>query len=638
MDKKVINYCNKAMYAMLMILVLLVPLAFDCYLHDTFDLPKVTLLRLGTVLLLGIWLMKIFFQRKISWRYSPLHLPIAAFLLVSGVATLNSIHRYTSLVGNYRFYFGGFLTLLCGIIVYFIASQELKGKVGERIVSFILSVGAIVAFYGVCQYYGIEFFKRVPLIEKGRVWSTMGNPIYLGGFLVMVIPLAMSRFQESRRMKRRIMGGLILLLEACLLITLSRSAWVGIFFALVFWVFMIGPKEILKERRAWGVIFFAAAILLTVFMLPKRVGHSRVATRAASIVDTKEPGNRSRIENWKSALKMIEDRPILGSGPGTFGLLFPRYKTREFALAIGGGMTAENAHNEFLQIGATRGLLGLGIYLWLLLAIFSMGLKLLREKKKRTYLAGVLAGLLALLIQNQFNFGPMAVFVYFWIFLGMVAAEQGKKLSPRELYIPNFLRVTICGTILVMLILFRLALLPYWADRHYKSGLAYSQSKKWDKAIAEYKITIALNDRVTEYHRRLGSAYKEQAFLSEDFREKGKLLKEAIAEFQKNVQLDPYRPYHYNNLGIGYMWQAQFGGEPRVGAAREQFVKTLQIDPLFVGAMNNLAKAYGYEGREEEAIVLWEKALEIDPSFEEAKKHLERVKGKKGGSLFRGME
>lgn len=630
MDRKVIDYWNKAIYGMLIILVLAIPLAFDCYLDDTFDLPKVTLLRLGAVLLLGIWLTKIYFQRKISWRYSPLHLPIMAFLLVSGIATLNSIHRYTSLMGNYRFYFGGFFTLLCGIIIYFIISQELEEKVGERIVSFILSVGAIVAFYGVCQYYGVEFFKRIPLVEKGRVWSTMGNAIYLGGFLVMVIPLAMSRFQESKGIKRGLLGALILLLEACLLVTLSRSAWVGIFFAIIFWVFMIGPKEILKERKAWGAIFFAAAILLTVFMVPKRMGYSRVAARAVSIVNTKESGNRSRIENWKSALKMIEERPILGSGPGTFGLLFPHYKTREFALAIGGGMTAENAHNEFLQIGSTRGLLGLGIYLWLLLAIFYVGLRLIRQRRKRTYLAGALAGLLALLIQNQFNFAPMAVFVYFWIFSGMVAAEQGKKVSPRELRIPNFIRVAIFGTILMILILIRLALLPYWADRHYKNGLAYAQGKRWDKAIAEYKIANALNGHNTEYHRHLGNAYKKQAFLSKNIQKKRELLKKTIAEFQKNIQLDPYRPYHYNNLGIGYMWLAQFAGEPTVGTAQEQFVKTLEIDPLFLDAMNNLAKAYGYEGREKEAIVLWEKALEIDPSFEKAKKHLERVKGKKG--------
>lgn len=630
MDKKLINYCNKATYAMLIILVFLVPLAFDCYLDDTFDLPKVTLLRLGTALLLAIWLMKMLIQRKISWRYSPLYLPIAAFLLVTGVATLNSIDPYTSLMGNYRFYFGGFLTLLCGIIVYLIASQELNERVGEWIVAFMLSAGAIVAVYGVCQYFGIEFFRRIPLVEKGRVWSTMGNPIYLGGFLVMLIPLAMSRFQESKGIKRVVVAGLILLLESCLLITLSRSAWVGIFFAIIFWVFMIGPKEILKERKAWGLMFFAAAILLTVFMMPKRVGHSRVAARAASIVDTKEAGNRSRIENWKSALKMIEEQPILGSGPDTFGLLFPRYKTREYMLAIGRGMTAENAHNEFLQIGATTGILGLGIYLWLLLTIFYRGLVLVRGAKRRTYLAGILAGLLALLIQNQFNFGPMTVFVYFWIFLAMVTAGEGKNVSPRELRIPKPLRVFIYAAILMMLILFRLSLLPYLADRHYKSGLAYAQSKRWDRAIAEYKTAINFNGHITEYHRRLGGAYKEQAFLAQDIEEKRELLKKAIAEFQKNIQLDPYRQYHYNNLGIAYMWQAQIGGEPTIGVAREKFIKTVEIDPLFVEAINNLAKTYGYEGREDEAIALWEKALEIDPSFEEAKKHLEKVKGKKG--------
>jgi len=75
-----------------------------------------------------------------------------------------------------------------------------------------------------------------------------------------------------------------------------------------------------------------------------------------------------RMVLWQNTLEMIRERPLLGSGTGSFGAAY-RQK-----VAGQSGWRAENLssdpHNQYLKIAAEHGLVGLAVFLWLIVSAF----------------------------------------------------------------------------------------------------------------------------------------------------------------------------------------------------------------------------------------------------------------------------
>jgi O-antigen ligase len=120
------------------------------------------------------------------------------------------------------------------------------------------------------------------------------------------------------------------------------------------------------------------------------------------------------------AWKMFEENPVLGVGPGNFGLLHNQYvreeKMKRPYLA--------KAHNAYLEILAEAGLLGLIAFLAFLVSLFGLSLKNLSQIKKdeQFYLILALqASLIAIIIQG-FGFGILA-HSYTWILFGFLYGE-----------------------------------------------------------------------------------------------------------------------------------------------------------------------------------------------------------------------
>lgn len=118
-------------------------------------------------------------------------------------------------------------------------------------------------------------------------------------------------------------------------------------------------------------------------------------------------------------MKIIRDYPITGVGWESFGLVYPEYKPAE------GRQLVSNAHNNFIDMAVDSGLLGLGIFIWLLVTIYKVGFHVFK-KLEEGYFKGIVWGFLgsftAFLIAglSQYNFGDSEVVMLFYFLLGMV--------------------------------------------------------------------------------------------------------------------------------------------------------------------------------------------------------------------------
>ena len=66
----------------------------------------------------------------------------------------------------------------------------------------------------------------------------------------------------------------------------------------------------------------------------------------------------NRTQTWRSTIQMIKDYPITGVGLGGYWTAFPAYHDAS------GTMTPQQAHNDYLELMASGGIVGLALFAW----------------------------------------------------------------------------------------------------------------------------------------------------------------------------------------------------------------------------------------------------------------------------------
>ena len=129
-----------------------------------------------------------------------------------------------------------------------------------------------------------------------------------------------------------------------------------------------------------------------------------------------------RLYTWRDTIPMILDRPLLGHGPDNFVKPFQSYTSDGLNVLLGNEpdlviSLMDRAHNHFLQIAATTGLLGLGAYLWVLVSYFR------NSYRRGGWILTALSGtVLAYVLQIQTAFPALPTDVAFWGVLGVSVA------------------------------------------------------------------------------------------------------------------------------------------------------------------------------------------------------------------------
>jgi hypothetical protein len=82
--------------------------------------------------------------------------------------------------------------LLHYIVFFLIVILNLKNwQQIKRIIFAALSSSAIVCLYGFLQYADLDFVSwKKSAVFQGRIFSSLGQPNFLGHWLIMVIPLS----------------------------------------------------------------------------------------------------------------------------------------------------------------------------------------------------------------------------------------------------------------------------------------------------------------------------------------------------------------------------------------------------------------------------------------------------------------
>ncbi len=276
---------------------------------------------------------------------------------------------------------------------------------------------AVILFIGK-QGVALDPIRRIPLFYD-RMVGPYSNPNDLATFL-MVVVLAVAPLLLNRPIRSSIgLWTFSIVLMVCIAWTESKGAMLGMGIGLM--LLFLGSTRNKGIGLKLAVIFF-----LTVGFFAVKGGD---LLRNLTFSDT---ASHERSVMWHTAWRMIQMRPILGHGLNTFMANYLTY-------AVGPTQGPAYAHNCFLQIAAETGLFGLAAFLWFFWKLFSSGWRALKTASGQAsaykpLLAGVMAGLIAFLVQSAFdtNLYSLRQAVLFWSFSGLAVGLSASAAQRQE--------------------------------------------------------------------------------------------------------------------------------------------------------------------------------------------------------------
>jgi O-antigen ligase len=206
-------------------------------------------------------------------------------------------------------------------------------------------------------------------------------------------------------------------LVAAIFLTGSRSVIVAAATGLT----VLAVLAVRQGPRIVGRIAAAAslAVVAMIISYPWMSGRDVVGKTASASLKT-------RIELSKTSLGVIGTRPLFGVGFDRFQDLAEEFTSAELDTLW---RARKNPHNDFLRIGAELGLVGLGLFLWLLVRATRRAAAALRQAAdvRLAALSGALAAFLATsLISDPLMFREVSY--VFWIALGLAVGRSAGSL------------------------------------------------------------------------------------------------------------------------------------------------------------------------------------------------------------------
>lgn len=567
--KAQLRWYDAAIHYGLLTLPIIVPLLFHANFYTVFSGTKLFALCAITLFIILFWGLKIFIEEKIELRKGPLNWLLLTYGAVLILSTIFSIAPLTSIFGAHG-RFVGLLTMLNMLFLAFLAYNLLRDESHiKKFITVTIITSTVAAIYGILQFFGLfqDGFQWSTEVTD-RVFSTVGHGNHLAAYLGMTIMLSLFMLPLiKKKTYSYLLLTAILTQTVTLVLTGSRGGLIATIIALI----MISSAVVAKNwrtasKKIWSWIL-AAFVILSIIVsatiifwedVKKLPFFERTEQTIAAIDNGYIP---DRISWWRSSIDMVEERPLLGFGVSTFSDAFNRFRRPDFQTLEPGNMedriTPEHAHNEYFNIAATQGLLGLVAFLALVLFIlFRLDKMATKETNKtKSYLAfGLKAALLVYLLQIVLNFGVIATLTVFFLLLGagasLAAAPKTKKYVTTSLCgLPKYI-ITVLILLLVcggLYITFNRAA----AEVHYKTALTLGAQRNYAAALDAFSQMAALHPFEYIYFQAAGDfALKasEQAEVGQQT--KTSMLNSAVKNYEFALQINDHHPSTYYNLGV----------------------------------------------------------------------------------------
>lgn len=530
----------------------------------------------------GLWIARFWLNPSHRFLLHPVIWPVLAFV---GYACF----RYTQAPVEYVARQDLLHVLVYAVLFLVVVHNLYRQEPTQWVVIVLVSFATLLSFYALVQLAtGSEkvlwFTKPQNYVRRGG--ATFMNPNHLAGFLVTILPLAITQVFIGRwsALARIFFGYGALAIIAGIGVSMSRGGWIAASVA------MVTLLVWLLRRRQYRIPALVAAVLIGagVYSYFKFVDSAqRRITNAASHGVRDSALSRSYLIG--PAWKMFKEHPATGVGPGHFDTVFPGFRPPSIQLAPGW------VHNEYLQLLVEYGLVGFGLFvvglgllgwgIWKTSKFAERGSSDLgfKASNRTAFYLGATIGLVGLLVHCvvEFNLHIPGVALAAVLIAGILASNL--RFATDNFWVtPAW-----WGRILVTLVGLGFIV---WATPHairgHREGAVLNATalatEVDDALITRQKAALAIEPANPRTAYELGEnlrllswrglpGYEDQA-------------REALQWLQRSADLNPFDPYPHLRIAMCHHWLGD------ADKARQSFERARNLGPNDV----TIANLYGW--------------------------------------------
>lgn len=181
------NTLEQIIYALLILQFTITPLLIFTWTSELFEIPKMLFIYSTSITILFTWLLHLPIYGKLPFRTSKVDLIIILFLISQILATIFSIHPFTSIFGWYSRMNGGLASIICYLISFYAINTFLNREQITALIKSLIYASVPVSIYGILQHYGVDSQLWKQDVQH-RIFASLGQPNWLAAYLTTIIP------------------------------------------------------------------------------------------------------------------------------------------------------------------------------------------------------------------------------------------------------------------------------------------------------------------------------------------------------------------------------------------------------------------------------------------------------------------
>lgn len=388
-----------------------------------------------------LYIFLVLLNRSYLPKFSSVLLSVFIFVAILGIATWTGIHPQRSFWGTI-IRMEGYILFLHLFLFFLVLVGVFRFKENWiGLIRFILFISLPLALLA------ISYKAIYPEAVRDDLGGTFGNPSFYGSYLTIIILLSFfwSLWEQNRKYK--IFSLLVVFINIGVLLFLNgtRGAWIGTgvafgFLSLVWFLFF--SKAQTQKRKVvllsiCGVlfVFFLLLVLRDSGYFEQNSFWERYGELWQSVLEHKNV----RFPVWQLGLALWKESPWLGHGLESLHYLYEKHYRVEFLQYIPQTMSFDRAHNQFIDILISSGILGLFSYGALFASAIGMVIRYCKGRGVSFFAFALIALFLGYAVQNSFVFDTLHSYILFFSLLAFISVifQPSKNLFNGEQQQPH---------------------------------------------------------------------------------------------------------------------------------------------------------------------------------------------------------
>lgn len=561
-------------------------------------------------IIFGLYLALAVFSKNHRPRKNIFIAAAGLFIFFLFISSIFGVHFFKSFWGNEE-RFSGWFYLLHAFAAFLVLPAIFRNKEEwRRFIGFNVIAGIGMFAIAILSLFGVKFWG----VDLGlRIAGTMGNPLFLGTYFIIILVFALYLAASVQNFKIKILWfACSAIIFYGIVLTQSRGALYGTLLGILAGLFYYGLFSKSKKARlavASGTLIIIAATGAVFVFRNSGFVKNGILARFADFSITAGTGN-TRLMGWRIALQAIKERPLLGWGMEGFDVAFNKYYNPQFLKYSYYETWFDRPHNKVLETAVDGGAICLALYL----LIFAAAGREIRKKEKQggfssPHAAILVGGLAAYFAQNLFVFDTAVSYVLFFTLLAFIASEHHEKnatekipLSPVLLFLGLALGAGWFTSVS-----------PFLASTELRKDVSITEADNAKKADLDgYKQAMrSFNPYKEEWRVDLAKSVIISLKRGDGLYSAAE-INFVVEELKKNTVEYPTSAYYHMLLGSFY---AELVNQDKkyFDLAKGELAKALQLSPERQHIYFSYGRLYGLMKDKENLIKAFNTAIELEP-------------------------